>query len=241
MGQGSSSAPPPCACPFEAGRYGIGTHPTKGGGTATIRVAESGDAATILRLIRDLAVYEKEPVSTVEVTEAELVRDGWGPAPLFRVLLADVDGEAVDRFMREVDADESGEVDFIEFMLLASRVLFDEENCEDECSFAERAPPLIDALEIEGAPSVLFDEAKIAAAESRRDERFETMLESVASWELDETDETRFGVVVRGAQAGGKDARVVSALRHLYTGYAPIRPGAHLIFKLMDAHIGRNS
>ena len=152
---------------------------------------------------------------------------------------ADVDGEAVDRFMREVDADESGEVDFIEFMLLASRVLFDEENCEDECSFAERAPPLIDALEIEGAPSVLFDEAKIAAAESRRDERFETMLESVASWELDETDETRFGVVVRGAQAGGKDARVVSALRHLYTGYAPIRPGAHLIFKLMDAHIGR--
>ena len=95
MGQGSSSAPPPCACPFEAGRYGIGTHPTKGGGTATIRVAESGDAATILRLIRDLAVYEKEPVSTVEVTEAEFVRDGWGPAPLFRVLLADVDGEAV--------------------------------------------------------------------------------------------------------------------------------------------------
>ena len=62
---------------------------------------------------------------------------------------------------------------------------------------------------------------------------------SSSSWELDETDETRFGVVVRGAQAGGKDARVVSALRHLYTGYAPIRPGAHLIFKLMDAHIGR--
>ena len=45
--------------------------------------------------------------------------------------------------------------------------------------------------------------------------------------------------LTRGAQAGGKDARVVSALRHLYTGYAPIRPGAHLIFKLMDAHIGR--
>ena len=65
------------------------------------------------------------------------------------------------------------------------------------------------------------------------------MLESVARRELDDADDSRFGVVVRGAQAGGKDARVVSALRHLYTGYAPIRPGAHLIFKLMDAHIGR--
>ena len=216
------------------------------------RVRGADDAAT--KLSRELAAAidaARRPSAEDIVRARELFdlvdRDGSGTLSRDELLAsgllrsADVDGEAVDRFMREVDADESGEVDFIEFMLLASRVLFDEENCEDECSFAERAPPLIDALEIEGAPSVLFDEAKIAAAESRRDERFETMLESVASWELDETDETRFGVVVRGAQAGGKDARVVSALRHLYTGYAPIRPGAHLIFKLMDAHIGRNS
>lgn len=56
-----------------------------------IRPATPADVPTILRFIRELALYEREPQAVV-ATEADLLRDGFGPAPRFRALIADVDG-----------------------------------------------------------------------------------------------------------------------------------------------------
>lgn len=59
-----------------------------------IRPAVPTDAGVILSLIRDLATYEREPDAVV-ATEADLLRDGFGPSPAFQVLLAERDGEAI--------------------------------------------------------------------------------------------------------------------------------------------------
>ena len=56
-----------------------------------IRPATPADVPTILRFIRELALYEREPQAVV-ATEADLLRDGFGPAPRFRALIADVEG-----------------------------------------------------------------------------------------------------------------------------------------------------
>jgi GNAT superfamily N-acetyltransferase len=56
-----------------------------------IRPATPADVPTLLRFIRELALYEREPHAVV-ATEADLLRDGFGPAPRFRALIADVDG-----------------------------------------------------------------------------------------------------------------------------------------------------
>ena len=82
-------------CPFKEQQYGLGTHTTKKGTSVTIRLATEADVGTIRRLIVGLALYEKEPASTVEVTEDELRRDGFGAQPVFRCLLAEVDGAAI--------------------------------------------------------------------------------------------------------------------------------------------------
>ncbi len=60
-----------------------------------IRPAVAGDAAIIVSLVQSLAVYEKEPVSTVHLTEADVLRDGFGDSPRFEVLLAELNGTAV--------------------------------------------------------------------------------------------------------------------------------------------------
>jgi GNAT superfamily N-acetyltransferase len=57
-----------------------------------IRKAEASDVPTILSLIRELAAYEKEPEAVV-ATEPSLLRDGFGDAPRFHVLLASWEGE----------------------------------------------------------------------------------------------------------------------------------------------------
>ena len=56
-----------------------------------IRPATPADVPTILHFIRELALYEREPQAVV-ATEADLLRDGFGPDPRFRALIADVDG-----------------------------------------------------------------------------------------------------------------------------------------------------
>ena len=56
-----------------------------------IRPATPDDVPTILRFIRELALYEREPDAVV-ATEADLLRDGWGPSPRFTALIADYDG-----------------------------------------------------------------------------------------------------------------------------------------------------
>lgn len=48
----------------------------------------------VLDLIRELAVFEKEPDAVV-VTVADLERDGFGENPLFFTFVAEVDGEIV--------------------------------------------------------------------------------------------------------------------------------------------------
>lgn len=58
----------------------------------TIRPATPADIPTILRFIHELAAYEREPDAVV-ATEADLLRDGWGPTPRFTALIADFNGE----------------------------------------------------------------------------------------------------------------------------------------------------
>lgn len=60
----------------------------------TIRTATPADVPTILRFIRGLALYEREPDAVV-ATEDDLLRDGWGPTPRFRAMIAEADEEAV--------------------------------------------------------------------------------------------------------------------------------------------------
>ena len=59
-----------------------------------VRAAKREDAATILRLIRDLADYEKL-LHEVRASAADILRDGFGERPAFECLLAEAGGEAV--------------------------------------------------------------------------------------------------------------------------------------------------
>ena len=56
----------------------------------TIRPAIPDDAALILRFIRALAVYEREPDAVV-ATEETLIQHGFGPEPYFHCLIAELD------------------------------------------------------------------------------------------------------------------------------------------------------
>jgi GNAT superfamily N-acetyltransferase len=56
-----------------------------------IRPATPADVPVILRFIRELAEYEREP-NAVVATEDDLLRDGFGPTPRFWSLIAELDG-----------------------------------------------------------------------------------------------------------------------------------------------------
>lgn len=62
--------------------------------SVSIRPAVAADAAVILDLIQELAVYEREP-DAVRLTEDQLRIDGFGEAPAFEVLLAERAGEVL--------------------------------------------------------------------------------------------------------------------------------------------------
>lgn len=53
-----------------------------------IRNATQSDAALMLDFIRHLAEYEREP-NAVIATEADLLRDGFGPSPKYRCVIAE--------------------------------------------------------------------------------------------------------------------------------------------------------
>lgn len=53
-----------------------------------IRTSTKEDMPQVLRLIHELAVFEKEE-NAVEVTVDDLVRDGFGASPLFKCLVAE--------------------------------------------------------------------------------------------------------------------------------------------------------
>ena len=59
-----------------------------------IRKATKADAPQLLSLIKELAVFEKEP-DAVEVTVEELQEDGFGENPLFNCFVAEMDSEIV--------------------------------------------------------------------------------------------------------------------------------------------------
>jgi GNAT superfamily N-acetyltransferase len=59
----------------------------------TIRAATREDVATLLEFIRALATFERAADSVV-ATEADLLRDGFGPAPRFEARLAEIDGKS---------------------------------------------------------------------------------------------------------------------------------------------------
>ena len=60
-----------------------------------IRWARPIDAGTIVRLVQALAAYENEPAESVKMTEADVLRAGFGEPRRFECLLAELDGEAV--------------------------------------------------------------------------------------------------------------------------------------------------
>ena len=59
-----------------------------------IRKANSSDVKDIIRLLVELAVYEKVP-DAVKVTEEDLIRDGFGSNPRYECLLAEFNSEVV--------------------------------------------------------------------------------------------------------------------------------------------------
>ncbi len=56
----------------------------------SIRTATAQDVPQILAFIRALAEYERAP-DAVSATEADLLRNGFGPNPYFQCLIADLD------------------------------------------------------------------------------------------------------------------------------------------------------
>jgi GNAT superfamily N-acetyltransferase len=56
-----------------------------------IRKATPADMKSVLGLIQELAIFEKEPEAVV-VTESDLIRDGFGENPLFQTFVAEYSG-----------------------------------------------------------------------------------------------------------------------------------------------------
>jgi GNAT superfamily N-acetyltransferase len=63
-------------------------------GRLALRAATPEDVPAILRFIRELAAYEREP-NAVIATEADLLRDGWQEPVRFKAIMAEWDGVAV--------------------------------------------------------------------------------------------------------------------------------------------------
>ena len=61
---------------------------------AHIRKAQKSDAASILFLIQELAIFEKEP-RAVLVNQAQIEKDGFGDHPLFECFVAEVTNQLV--------------------------------------------------------------------------------------------------------------------------------------------------
>lgn len=59
-----------------------------------IRKGTKEDVSSILSLIKELAVFEKEPDAVI-VTEADLLRDGFSENPLYYTFIAEENGEVI--------------------------------------------------------------------------------------------------------------------------------------------------
>lgn len=59
-----------------------------------IRKGTIADMPSVLNLIKELAIFEKEPDAVV-VTADDLIRDGFSKNPLFHCFVAEVDSEII--------------------------------------------------------------------------------------------------------------------------------------------------
>lgn len=59
-----------------------------------VRQGTKADMKAVLSLIQELAIFEKEPDAVV-VTEADLIRDGFGENPLFHTFVAEENDEII--------------------------------------------------------------------------------------------------------------------------------------------------
>lgn len=57
-----------------------------------IREAKKEDMKAVLELIQELAVFEKEPDAVI-LTEADLIKDGFGEKPAFQCFVAEANGK----------------------------------------------------------------------------------------------------------------------------------------------------
>ena len=60
----------------------------------TVRAARPADASTIVAFVRGLGEFEHEPLEQVHLTEADVLRDGFGERPSFKCLIAEQRSEA---------------------------------------------------------------------------------------------------------------------------------------------------
>jgi GNAT superfamily N-acetyltransferase len=58
-----------------------------------LRTAQISDVPLILEFVRELAAYEREPDAAI-ATEADFIRDGFGPQKRFDCLIAEWEGQA---------------------------------------------------------------------------------------------------------------------------------------------------
>lgn len=59
-----------------------------------VRQGTKTDMKAVLSLIQELAIFEKEPDAVV-ITEADLIRDGFGENPLFHTFVAEENDEII--------------------------------------------------------------------------------------------------------------------------------------------------
>lgn len=59
-----------------------------------LREGEKSDMKDVLGLIKELATFEKEN-NAVELSESDLIDDGFGDAPSFKVFIAEIKGEII--------------------------------------------------------------------------------------------------------------------------------------------------
>lgn len=59
-----------------------------------IRIGTPSDMPSVLELIQELAIFEREP-NAVVVTADDLVRDGFGPQPMFGTFVAEMEDKIV--------------------------------------------------------------------------------------------------------------------------------------------------
>ncbi|PWK80071.1 L-amino acid N-acyltransferase YncA [Mucilaginibacter oryzae] len=69
-------------------------HPLQGAGGPTIRYAVKQDCPRLMELVRELALYEKAP-DEVTVTLEHFEDAGFGPNPVWKAFVAEVDGVVV--------------------------------------------------------------------------------------------------------------------------------------------------